>query len=224
MSITVQAMMLKLLQRIDPQGQNPSNSYIPESYSLSTVGVYDGERFLKQRQLDIYNEARLELMRALQFRMPKEKAAILGKGVVKEVSGSPSAGVYTLPADYFYISGLDAGTGKEIYLIPAHYAPAVKRGRNPYRTESASVFFVYPEGLTIKSPNGATYFANSVTVTVWYYGLSQYALSDVTGGSTVEAFDDIFIIPLLEIAEAISLEMGREELNKLIQVQIAGAE
>lgn len=216
--------MLKLLQRIDPQGQNPSNSYIPEAYSLSTVGVYDGVRFLKQRQLDIYNEARLELMRALQFRMPKEKAALLGKGTVKETSGNPSAGVYTLPTDYFYIVGLDAGTGKEIYLIPSYQAPAVRRGRNPYKTESASVFFVYPEGLTLRSPNGATNFANSLTVTIWYYGLTQYVLTDVTGGSTVEAFDDIFITPLLEIAEAISLEMGREDLNKLVQLQVAGIE
>ncbi len=221
MSITVQAMMLKLVHRIDPEGKNPSNSYIPEAYTLSTVGVYDGERFLKQRQLDIYNQARIELMRALQFKMPKEKAAIYGKGVIKEDSASPSGGVYNLPSDYFYIIGLDAGSGKEIYLVPSQYAAAVRRGGNPYKTESANVFFVYPEGATLRSPNGATYFANTLTVTVWYYGLTQYTLTDVTGGTTMEAFDDIFINALLEIAEAISLELGRQELLKVVEAQTA---
>lgn len=221
MSITVQEMMLKLVNRIDPQGRDPANPTNPPVYFDATnIGVFNG-KFSAQRQLDIYNEARYELLRALQFTIPKDKLSVLAEGPVKVASPSSSAGAVALPSDYFAIANIECDSF-DIFLVPITMYRAIRKGKNPYRKESANVVFVCPQGRQLVSPNGATNFTNGTAVNIAYYSLSSFALTDVTNGTSVESLDDIYMTPLLEIAEAISLELGRVELNRVVQLQIAG--
>ncbi len=220
MSATVQAMMLKLVQRIDPY-YNPGGGGSPVAYDAAHVGVYDGTRFPKQRQLDIYNDARYELLSALQFKMPKDKLSIMAKGTLKEAPTiHPASGVITLPTDY-YAMGTIACPNIELYPVPGNFASQLNQW-NPYRKDSADQVFLLPSGKTLFALSGGGFLKDTFPIVLTYWSAAAFTLSDVTGGTTTETVDDIFFMALLEIAEAISNETNRQELNRVVELQIAG--
>jgi hypothetical protein len=72
---------------------------------------------------------------------------------------------------------------------------------------------------------GGTVTSNSVYISdyrFYYYGLGTFILTDATGGTTTETIDTRFHPALMEIAEAIALEMGQDEVLSLARTLTGG--
>lgn len=199
---TVQATLLKLALMVDPNELTTGNKF-----TLSTIGVNDGEKFAKQRLLDIYNLARMTLTNGMRIAWPRGKMndALAGQ-IVRDAAASFSAGgALTLPAGYISTVVLRTSTGVDIAVVPewayTHLA----------RMESATNLFCFEEGNSLKAPPGST-LLNSVTGCLHLYiGVVDWVLADVTGGTASETVQEHWIPELLEVAAAIALEQGNTD-------------
>lgn len=209
---TVQATLLKFALMVDPNQLATGTKF-----AAGTIGVEDGERFSKQRLLDIYNRARMTLVNAMRVAWPKSKLNEAVRGnLIRNNTATFAAGALALPTGYIQTLVLRTGS-IEIAVVPTWaYASLI-------RHESATNLFGFEEGNAIKAPEGSTFLTTQVCLHI-YLGVADWALSDVTGGTAVETVSDPWIPELLEVASAIANEQGNADPMALaVQLLTRGA-
>lgn len=198
---TVQAQVLRLAQRVDPYTKAGAE------FAAGTIGTTPGSRFTAQRLLDIYNEARFTLAQAITSKIPRHLRAMMVSGtIIKKTDLQFTSGVATKPTGYLEPVLLTDVSGAVITILPLTLLMAVKD------LESSTNRFVFETTTTLEALTGTTNIPNASTYILRYYGLSNFALSDVTGGSTVETFNDIWQDLLVEIGSGIANEMGNTQV------------
>ena len=291
---TVQSLMAQMVQVIDPRTK------AGVEITAATVGTVDGDKFAKQRQLDLWNQSRFALFGAMRETMPLPKLteAISGNVVETQIEFTAASNryEYTLPTGYLKFVSLDgfSTTSKKmepILLLPTTYVDMVRLGQMPSYVQSNNIRLVFEIGTklihfgsyladhlvtgtvevdigisdttitgtstlfiaelavgakvtitgtektiaTITSNTGATVTVaytgskgagSSMSVKNYhlkYFGITTYALADVTGGSTVESFNASYHNILIELAEALANEQGMVEVNALAKKLLKAA-
>jgi hypothetical protein len=72
---------------------------------------------------------------------------------------------------------------------------------------------------------GTTVTSNTVYISdyrFYYFGLATLILTDVTGGTTTESIDTRYHPALMDIGEAIAMEMGQNEVLALAKTLTGG--
>lgn len=203
----------------DLQGSTFSNAYSANGTATGAlVGSVDGDKFPRQRILDIYNEARFVLFGALRSVYPTDELVKLITGtIVNNTSFTFSSGSATKPTGYIQGISLADSSNVPIYILPSTMASVVAAGANPHFTESATNRYVFDEGTTLVSVSGSTYVANGSSYKLRYLGITTYTLSDVLGNSTTESFNEDLIGFVVEIGNAIANEAGNQAVMALAQ-------
>jgi hypothetical protein len=222
-------MMLQLVERIDPFTKAGAEFIATGTHGVGTEG---GDKFTAQRQLDIYNQARLALFSAVKNKYPeaqlvKELSNCLTRALLQSTVNAPG-GLATLtpPAGFLrehsiydllnapiiilnpimrptVLSDSVAGSGHWRQMLSAHW-------RYMYLQKSTNYVF---EGDDIPSST----FTNGEVMYLYYYGLPTWVLADVTGGSTLENIGLAYEQKVLDIAEKIALEVGSLDLTKVAE-------
>jgi hypothetical protein len=257
--------------------------------SATTIGVSDGDRFTKQRLLDIYNLARMTLFNAMKNVMTKDQMVEAISGAMTDVVFTFTATygnryTYGLPSGYLRFVGLNGyAYGNSDMLTPIILLPAnmidVVKGSDPAYQQSNTNRFVFEIGTSLihfgnyvdlQQITGTVAIAGDTTLTgtstkflnelmvggavrvsgmdrtiativsntsatvtlafvgtssgltaqastyhLKYIGISDFALSDVTGASTTETLNTDYHYAILEIATAIANEQGNAEVLQL---------
>ena len=178
------------------------------------IGSSRGNVFEPQQLLDIYNQARFAAFAALRAKygddkrtLQREVGALLTSATVTFTGATPASGAK--PTGYVDFVSLSDGSGV-IHLIGADRIQAVLEGRPNY-TQSATNRLVWESAGNIV--HSSTFVAGATTLR--YIGLSDFSLTNVLSGTSYETFNDQHIPALLELAEAISQELGGHELSSL---------
>ena len=182
---TVKDMVVRFAQIVDP--------YTKAGVALtsSTIDDTDGDRFTIQRRLDIYNDARFALFRAMRKMMSRKDLteAISGNVVETQIEFTAASNryEYTLPTGYVRFISLDgfSTTSKKmepILLLPTTYVGMVRLGQMLSYVQTNNIRFVFEIGT--KLIHFGTYLADHlVTGTVEVdIGISD---TTITGTSTL---------------------------------------
>lgn len=179
------------------------------------IGTVDGRQRTSIELLRDYSEARIVLARELMMAgvQPPNIGALVKSGSITFASG-----IATKPTDYLGFIAISNG----IELADPEWRGVIRKGDNPDFVESLTNRFIFEEGTTFKHLGG--FIANGVQ-TLDYYGLTEYTLSDVIDGFTVEQIPILYQGELLQIAELISRGAGAMEAsalaNKLLKLKAA---
>lgn len=174
------------------------------------IGSVDGNRFTRQRLLDIYNDARIVVAQTgMKVYGRKWAGKELSGAVQVTTTFQFTAGVGQKISGYLDGILLYDTNKNEISIVEVADIPFLRT------LESSSLRFVIDTGQTVQSISGNTFIPDASTYTLWYYGIPVFTLSDVLGGVTTETLNDAALYILLEIAEAIANEVGTAELNAL---------
>jgi len=207
--------------QISLDGSSASGAGSGGGATPALIGSVDGERFTRQRLLDIYNQARFILFGVLRSALNTEELSRSVSGVIISKNDlSFTNGVATKPAGYLYPISLTDSSGAQIIILPSSYGPIVTSGSNPHFTESATNRFVFDEGNNLISVSGNTYIPNGSNYKLKYFGLNTFTLSDVFGGTVTETFNPDYHGVILEIAAAIAMELGQQEILSLAKTLI----
>lgn len=203
--------MLKFVQRVDPRRKDNG-----QPFSSADVGNADGDRFTVQRQLDIYNEARVGLLQALRAggASTKDLAPAIKEATIASVSG-----VIALPNDFVEpIGHLVDGSGVRFWVYGPDLEQTARARTLPIYTLSTDNRFVIFRDNQFVCPGVYTSFMPNGPFTFSYYGLKVIILSDVTNNTPplmVEDFSEKYTPVLLEIAQAIADEQGQGQVMAL---------
>lgn len=207
MAVTVRSQVLKLALRVDPRTK------AQVEFVGATIGTVAGNRFAAQRLLDIYNEARVGLAGAIRVLMPPEKRATVISGLIlRSTSGAPStftSGVLTLPAGFIDHIALRTSADVDIPILPSSVLQIASRH------DAAANPFVFREGGTLKVLPGSTSVPDASDYEFWYYGVTDFTLTDVTNGTSLETYNDDLLPRLLNIAERIANAQGNYDPNAI---------
>lgn len=206
---TVKDLYFALTQRIDPY------SKAGVALTSTTAGTTDGDRFTKEEKLEFYNDARFVLAGAIDRLYPPQKKAIVVSGNVVKASLTFTTGVAPKPAGFISHILMTDSTGATIAVLPTTLIDQTKD------LETSTNRVVYDYGTNFTALTGTTNIPNASTYVLYYYGITTYAISDVTGGSTVESFNDQWHEIIIQLAEAMSREQGSQEVNALAEQLIA---
>lgn len=206
---TVQLQMAKLYQRIDPRASDGSE------ITPANVGTVDGEKFSAAKSLVIYNDARVALANAISIKLdPVSKKNAVANNVIRTTLtfGSGAA-----PKPVGYVENISILTPANVIVsvLPSYLAGTLTyldTLQNPIVFEEATQFYSQ-SGTSIV--NGAGYIFR-------YFGITAFVGTDVTNGTTVETFQPIWEPMILELGEAIAIEQGLAEVNKLAMVLVGG--
>jgi len=221
MARTVQSLMLEFALLVDPRMKDET------VFSLSTIGVNDGDKFTKQELLDYYNKARFALFQACsQVYGETELSSKLSNLIKNSVITFTLSGVEATaskPSDYVKaLSVDDSSNSTQVLILPMYYLSIVRSKTNQdfVQTTTTNRFLFEKETvfLGINDPAGA--FPNGKQLNLNYYALSNYTLSDVTGGTVKEAYPDILHPILIELAVAVSNEQGYSEVLNLAKLLV----
>jgi hypothetical protein len=198
--------MLLLALRVDPSDSNGT------AFTAATIGTTDGEKFPALRLLAIYNEARMALAQAISARMDERSKSVAVSGnIVTNTTFQFTAGVATKPTGYIRavnpFSLLDVN-GKIVCIMPMESYALEKRQdsvQNPLVFEGGGSFMAVS---MLSVPNASTYVLR-------YYGVSDFVITDVTNGTTLETFNRDWEPGLIQLAEAIANEQGQVAVNEL---------
>lgn len=210
--MTVQAVILRLLVRIDPKLK--SGTLITSS-NISTWSTDGGDKFTSQRIMDIYNEARLALANAIErYYPPKERARTISGTLKKKTDLQFTSGVASKSSITGYIKyeRLFNAAGTQITILPV----SEMQETEDLNSASNPIVYDYTTSFAQKTPDTAI-IADASTYVLWYHGITNYTLSNVTAGTEVEEFNEDWIPAILQIAEAIAMEQGTKAVNALAQ-------
>lgn len=175
------------------------------------IGTVDGN-FTRQRQVDIYNEARmLMLTENLILNGVESTKQLIHGAITADTNLAFSGGNATIPAGFIEEIKLNDPAGKTVAIINA------KDISNVQGEDSINNKFVYKAGTQLKGLSSV--IIADGTYKIWYHGITDFTLTDIIGGATVETIDADMIPKLILIAEAIALESGLVsplELTKLL--------
>lgn len=206
----VQAQMLRFVQAVDPL------TAAGVEFALATVGTAAGKRFTAQRQLDIYNNARNVLQSQIHaYARNSDSRKLKGMEVSENMTVTTTlafaSGVASKPSGLMETILLTDASNNIIPVVPAADIDAV------LDIASASNPVVVDYGTTYKDISGGTYVGDASTYKLYYVSVSTFVLSDVTGGTTNETFNEKWDWALIEIASAIANEMGEADVLKLVR-------
>ena len=212
---TVQSNILKIAQSVDPYTKAGAE------ITSATIGTVDGDRFTKQRLLDIYNESRLSLFQAMRSVMPDDElskniSGMFISAAIVFTAASPNTNA-PKPSGYLKLKSLAATGGAPVIVLRNDLLNVVRGGRDPYYTISASNLIAFEIGTNFVIP--ALFGAG--TGIIDYYGITDWTLSDVTTGTAVEVFSSEYEPLLFELAGAIASEQGTDQVNALAEKLIS---
>lgn len=167
-----------------------------------------------QKLLNIYNDARYALFAAY-------KNVFSPIDLTRQVNGQ-----IAVKTDLTFASGsANKPTGyiRPIYLMDAAglFIPIVQEAVEPLLKPLQTLTFRYviEEPGVLINHSGSTYIANAATYVLVYYGITRYSISDAlglsVGGVPNESFIDDDHTRIIELGEAISREIGTQELMAL---------
>ena len=224
MASLVQTVALKLALVVDPRTK-AGDSFVASSPAAgqAAIGVTDGDKFTSQRLLDCYNFGRFALFSALRQSLPPKKmaeavAATFQSAAITWTYSSPDT-TAPKPAGYLKLESLAIAAAVRAIVLPNNLIGEVRAAINPQLTQNAATNVLAFENTT-------NFLAPAIDVhgtgKIDYYGISNWDLSDITGGSTVEVFSTELEPILLELAEAVCNEQGMIQVgalaNKLISL------
>jgi hypothetical protein len=204
MAVKVNEMVTRLHRRCDPLTDD--NVEI----TTANVGTVDGQSFSRARILDVYNAARKSLAASLRLVVPTWFSTREMSGcLVRKTDLAFTSGAATKPAGYIYAERLADSTGKPIIITGLDRVGALKD------FESAEKRYVLDIGNQFIAESGNTYIPNASNYQLWYWGVLDWVLADVTDGTAYETFNEIWTEHLLEIANLIAQEAGQAEITTL---------
>jgi hypothetical protein len=209
MSTTVQANIIKLLQRVEP-ALNDGYTVISAS-NISTWSASAGEKYTPQRILDIYNDARRQLIGELRKSITTKQLSTVVTGAIQYTATLPfalsgSVSTATMPTGYIDFVSLSNASGTKILKLDPSYIQTILEGADPKYVQSSTNIFVFEIAKTLT--HFGTYIPTASTYKLYYVGISDFVLTDITGGTTVETINDEYIPTLLDIAEALAYKLG----------------
>jgi hypothetical protein len=221
MASTIQALMLKLALRVDPFVK--STGVLETSATIGVAGATgDGDKFSAQRLLDVYNESRLALFSALyESKTSQELSKLVSASFITASITLTYASPNTTapkPSGFLKLVSLTAPSSIPIIVIPNNWLGDIRKGTDPHLTVSASNI------LAVELTTNFLIVGNfgAGTGIIDYYGITNWALSDVTTGTAVEVFSTELEPMLLDLAVAISLEQGNQDAIALAKKLIGG--
>lgn len=208
---TVQANIIKLLQRIDPR----LKTMVEVSTSNIATWATDGtDKFTAQRVVDIYNDARFALFNAMRASMPQDRLSkeLSLSVVTANLASSISTDIlgYALPAGYHrfislvgrYLDGSVVSTNfLPIILLDYTFLPLVRSGQNPYYTQSETNRFVFEKDGYLFSPKSTT------GETLFYYKVLTGTVSTSADSATVTGVGTAFTT---QISIGASISVGTQ--------------
>jgi hypothetical protein len=211
---TVNSLVLALAQKIDP--------YTKEGVEIidTTIDSAAGNSFTAAQRLQIYNDARVALMRAILNTQGPESTSLSVPGTIVNADISWSATVATRPTDMIAFVSMRDSANVPMTLLPASLMNEVESGKNPYLTSTATLAYVFEVGTQFLYLGSVSHAG---TGKIRYVKLANWVTADVTKATTATETIDIRLHPqLLEIAQAISQEMGTVEVGALASKLIGG--
>ena len=212
---SVNLLMTELYQIIDARANDGSE------ITIANVGSVDGEKFTAAKALAIYNNARYALANAVAIRMdPFAKRQAISDNTVWNTTFAFASGVANKEAGYIEHKDLQTLAGIHVSVVPAHNASLIAY------LDSAQNPIVFERAATFNSIHGNTFIPDASTYIHVYYGISPWVNNDViaAGSLASETFSPVWESPLLEIAEAIAMEKGLAQVNKLALTLVGGAQ
>lgn len=208
----------------DLQSSTFTNNYVSGGTATGALVGAVGGSFPAQRLLDIYNDARYVLFQALKERfnfdkdmISKEVGAIVTVNQAFTFTLTGSVAIGPKPTGFLDFIACNNATNVPLILLPTTLLQEVLRGVNPQYTQSASNIFIFDVGQNLT--HYGTLVTTLSTYQLIYLGITAWTLTDVVGygGASLgnESYNDRYHVMLLEVAQAISKEMGRTEVLAL---------
>lgn len=208
--------LLKVVQIIDPRDTSDNLFALATSTGYTKVGTADG-KFTAQRQLDIYNDARMVAAYVISYKKGLRERQEASNNTIRKTDATFASGVLTKPSGYIYAKSLLDVNGKVISILPVDQIPYTKR------LDSLNNPVVYEETSVFRSENGAAYVPDAATYVLRYIGITPFVLSDVTGQVTVETFSTFYEPFLVQLAVAIAQQQGQVKPLALAEQLLGGA-
>jgi len=206
--MTVQSLLLSLALRVDPLDEDG------QDFTLATIGVKNGERFSKQRLLDIYNEARKIFAEAIMLQWPRVRRTMSVFGTINTANVTFANGQATIPDGYTLGLMLVDQNNREIEIAAAEQKPLLKE------FDAVDNPIVYEEGTVLRSENGSAFVPDG-QYKLTYYGIQDFTLADVTGGTTKETFNESLQPHILDAAVALAQGQARTTVLGIAQGRAA---
>jgi hypothetical protein len=208
--------MVSLTQRVDPYTKDGVE------ITAANVGTVAGNSFTAQRLLDCYNEARVALARALMNTLSLEEASLQLGGMTKNEAITWASQVATKPTDMIAFLSMETVAGVPMTLLPSSWIGPTKAGNNPHLASTATRINIFDVGTQYVYYGTSSFVANGSGYRIRYIGIGTWVLADVTAGTAVETIEARLHPVLLELAAAISNEMGTVEIGALATKLLGG--
>jgi hypothetical protein len=220
---TVQEQYLSLVRAIDPKTKA---GVAITSANVATFG--SGARFSDARMLDFYNQARVMILEVLQGKVkdPDDLLKRLGGAVVDVSVAFDSSLRVVKPVGFVKFLGMTtltintAASVRQVFCQSATRMSDFRAGTDSYLVEGTKQIFVFDVGAHLK--NIGTFIKAGDTGMLQYLGLANWAWADVTAGTEVEVMNIDLQPGIIEVAIAISKEVGRGEIIKVAQAFLGG--
>jgi len=215
MSRTVQSNIISLLQRIDPTLKDGTT--VIAAGNIATWASTAGAKFNPQQVVDFYNEGRTALANAVDLHYPEPlKGTVLGGLAQLNASLTFTSGAAPKPTGFIKSVFLSDVNNAQITINPIIMIPRLKD------LETSTNRMVFDCGSSFSALTGTTNIPNAATYKLSYYGITTFVLSDVTGGATVEQFNDDWFPKIIQLAEAVANEQGQQAVNALAAQLVQG--
>lgn len=166
-----------------------------------------GGAFSSQRLLDIYNDARFTLFRAMRSVMDKASLTQAIRGnVVLKTNLQFASGSADHPTGYVAAISLADTNAYNIPIIPATQVNILKG------LQSSTNRFVYEKGTTFFNDDTTTYVANASTYVLKYYGITTFTLTNVLAGTATEEFAPEYEPLIVELASDIANDVNIQDV------------
>ena len=216
MASLVALQVLKAMQIVDPRDMSDNLFALATSTGYTQIGTAPG-KFTAQRQLDIYNDARMVAAYVISYKKGLRERQEASNNTIRNTAAQFSAGVMNKPTGYIYAKSLLDVNGKVISILPVDQIPYTKR------LDSLNNPIVYEETSVFRSENGNTYIPDLSNYVFRYIGITPFTLSDVTGQVTTETFSPFYEPILVQLAVAIAQQQGQVKPLALAEQLIGGA-
>lgn len=204
---TVLSQMLKLIANVDPR---MADQTVITSANIATWAASGGEKFTVTNLLEYYNDSRLTVMGVLRDKLSKDEFAdAVGQNIITLPTATFASGVLAKPTGYLEKDSLFDVNMNQIGILSMaqlqKFLPDLSTS-NPFVFDIGANFKCFNWSSAI-IPDAATYILN-------YYGLTIYVSADVTGGVTVESFNDRYHTRIIQLATAIARGIGGIDKEK----------
>jgi hypothetical protein len=214
----VQYLVYQLALRVDPKAKN-GDKFVQSGAGTgqANIGSTDGDRFPAAQLLKIYNQSRIALFQALEVAYP-DKSELTKRigGTVQHIENfsftlTGSISRATKPTGYIRFISAAKEDKTPIILLGADEISLVQQSTNPYRIQSSTgPIFIFEVGNELV--HYGTFLPTLSTYILNYIGITDWAISDVTNGTSVETVNEIYHPLLLDLAVMIANGAGNADV------------